>query len=116
MATNSFLFKGWAITVAATLAGFGVVRNKGALLVIAVLTTLAFWALDGYYLWLERGFIELHEQVAQKEEYEIDFSMAVDKNDAVRRWLRTCARPHLLALYGLITAVDGGGAIWIRAT
>lgn len=115
MATNSFLFKGWAITAAATLAGFGVVRNRAALLVIALLTTIVFWALDGYYLWLERGFVDLHKQVATKQEADIDFSMAIDKTDAGRRWLRTCFRPHLVALYATMAAVDLAGALWIRS-
>src|SRR6476620_5588836 len=89
MATNSFLFKGWAITIAAALSAFASVETKTALLVIAVISTIMFWALDGYYLWLERGFIRLHNEVTLKNEGEIDFSMSIDKSRAVRRWLKT---------------------------
>lgn len=31
-----------------------------------------------------------------------DFSMAIDKADAVRRWFKTCWRPHLWLFYGAI--------------
>src|SRR5215207_2306554 len=93
MATNSFLFKGWAITIATGLSAFGAVDAKVALLAIALVTIVLFWGLDGYYLWLERGFIALHNEVAAKSEDQIDFAMAVDKTDAVRTWLRTCLRP-----------------------
>ena len=68
MATNSFLFKGWAITIAAGLSAFAAVDSKTALLFIALASTVMFWGLDGYYLWLERGFVMLHTQVAKKAE------------------------------------------------
>src|SRR5687767_5938331 len=100
MATNSFLFKGWAITIAAALSGFGVTHSRRALLGIALISTLVFWGLDAYYLWLERSFITLYNKVAKKDESEIDFSMTIDKSDALRRWSRTCLRTHLWLFYG----------------
>lgn len=109
MATNSFLFKGWAITIATGLSAFGAADTKVALLAIALITTLLFWGLDGYYLWLERGFIALHNRVAATDEDQIDFAMAIDKSHAVRRWLKTCGRPHLWVFYGLIIVVEAIG-------
>lgn len=114
MATNSFLFKGWAITVAAALSGFAAVNSKVALLLIALISTAMFWALDAYYLWLERGFVALHNRVAAKSETEIDFSMVIDKTEAFRRWLRTCRRYHLLAFYGSIMVIEVIGAVAIK--
>lgn len=73
MATNSFLFKGWAVTLAAGLSAFAAVNTKTALLSIALVSTVMFWALDGYYLWLERGFVELHKKVAAKADADIYF-------------------------------------------
>jgi hypothetical protein len=114
MASNSFLFKGWAITIASGLSAFGAADTKTALLVIALATTTLFWGLDGYYLWLERGFVKLHREVADKGETDIDFSMAIDKNSAFWRWLRTCFRPHLWVFYGTIIAVDVVGIFVIK--
>lgn len=113
MATNSFLFKGWAISLAAALSGFGVVNNLAVLLGIALVCVGLFWGLDGYYLWLERGFIRLHQDVAARSESDINFSMEIDKTDAFRRWLGVCFRPHLLAFYGVIAATDTVGIIYI---
>jgi hypothetical protein len=115
MATNSFLFKGWAITIAAALSAFAAVDTKVALLTIAIVSTLMFWGLDGYYLWLERGFVALHNEVAAKPEADIDFSMKIDKTDAARRWLKTCCRRHLFAFYGTIIVIDVIGIIVIRS-
>ena len=77
---------------------------------------MMFWALDGYYLWLERGFIRLHNEVALKNEAEIDFSMIINKSHAVRHWLKTCWRPHLWIFYGAIIAVDVVGIFAIRSS
>ncbi len=109
MATNSFLFKGWAITIATGLSAFGAADTKVALLAIALITTLLFWGLDGYYLWLERGFIALHNKVAAASEDQIDFAMAIDKSNAFRTWLKTCWRPHLWVFYGAIIVVEAIG-------
>ncbi len=114
MATNSFLFKGWAITIAATLSAFAAVNTKAALLTIALVSTVMFWGLDGYYLWLERGFVTLHKEVAAKSEADIDFSMKIDKSHAVRKWLRTCRRHHLLVFYGSIVVIDIIGIFVIK--
>ena len=116
MATNSFLFKGWAITIAAGLAAFAAVESRTALLVLALASTVMFWGLDGYYLWLERCFITLHNHVAAQDPAEIDFAMTPDKTNAARRWLGTCAgRPHLWLFYGVIILVDVIGIFLIRS-
>jgi hypothetical protein len=106
MAHHSFLFKGWSMTIVGALFAFAVVEAKWALVVIALVTTLLFWGLDGYYLWIERGFVRLHNEVAVKSEAEIDFCMAIDKEKAFSRWLRTCIRPHLVVFYGAIVLVE----------
>jgi hypothetical protein len=113
MANNSFLFKGWAITVAAGLSAFGAVNSRPELLFIALTSILLFWGLDGYYLWLEHGFIRLHNQVALSAPEDINFSMAIDKTQAARRWFKTCWRLHLLFFYGTIAAIDTVGIIYI---
>jgi hypothetical protein len=114
MATNSFLFKGWAITIAAALSAFATIETKLASLTIVLISTIMFWALDGYYLWLERGFVHLHKQVAAKSEDQIDFSMEIDKTNAFCRWLKACWRPHLWIFYGTIIAIDLVGIFAIR--
>jgi hypothetical protein len=97
------------------LSAFASVETKSALLIIAVISTIMFWALDGYYLWLERGFIRLHNEVALKDEAEIDFSMRIDKTHAFCCWLKACWRPHLWIFYGTIIGVDVIGIFAIRS-
>ncbi len=114
MATNSFLFKGWAITIAAGLSAFAAVDARIVALLIAVVTTVMFWGLDGYYLWLERCFIRLHCEVARKAEADIDFNMTPDKTDATQRWFKTCWRPHLFLFYGGLVVIEVVGLVTIK--
>jgi hypothetical protein len=114
MANNSFLFKGWAVTIASALAAFATVESKRTLLAIAIISTVLFWGMDGYYLWLERGFANLHTAISRKPAEEIDFSMAIDKSRAFCRWCRTCLRWHLLLYYGGIILVDIIGILFLK--
>jgi hypothetical protein len=106
MAQNSFLFKGWAITIAVGVSAFATTTTTRGILGVAIGSTAIFWGLDGYYLWLERRFIDLYSKVARKSEVEIDFQMSIDKSNPICRWLEACARPHNVAFYGAIILGD----------
>jgi|SRR5579863_2940084 len=115
MATNSFLFKGWAITIASGLSAFAAVDRRRAVLLIALISSAMFWALDGYYLMLEKLFRELHDKVAKKDESAIDFSMALEQSGRFKKWRDIClCRPHLWAFYGSIIVIEVLGIIFIR--
>lgn len=114
MAANCFLFKGWAITIAAGLAASAAVEKKQSLLAITLVSTVMFWALDGYYLWLERCFRKLYQEVARKDDSEIDFVMEIKKPQPIRQWLLTClSRPHLWFFYGSIIMIEVFGIVFV---
>ncbi len=116
MATNSFLFKGWAMTIAVGIAAFAAADTKAGVITIALVSTVMFWGLDGYYLWLERGFRRLHSAVAAKNEADIDFAMKPDTRGFVA-WVKTCLfPPHLWVFYGSILVVEVIGIVLIRST
>lgn len=114
MSNASFLFKGWAISLAGALFGFAVARDDSALALIAAISTLLFWGLDGYYLWLERGFIELHTKIAKLSNDDIDFDMRIDKANAARRWIKICLRPHMLLFYGIGLVIEVMGILAVK--
>lgn len=75
LAGNSFLIKGWCVTiVSALLALSSKDANKGFVF-IAYYPVLMFWILDGYFLWQERLFRKLYDQVREASGDETDFSM-----------------------------------------
>ena len=78
MASNSFLIKGWTVVLVAALFALGSAdRNNSALIYLAYFPSIVFWLLDGYYLWQERLFRHLYEEV-QVKTGNVDFSMKTD--------------------------------------
>jgi hypothetical protein len=49
-ASNSFLLKGWALTVAAAFFGFVATQLHWEVALVALLPVIVFWFLDAYYL------------------------------------------------------------------
>jgi len=76
MANNSFLLKGWSVTLVVALLALSIAtQEKISLIAISLLPIIVFWILDGYYLWQERLFREIYKDVSNKDESKIDFSM-----------------------------------------
>ncbi len=62
MGHNSFVLKGWAVTlVAAALLLKGSTHHAW----VAWIPLLAFWYLDGYFLWQERMYRKLYDWVVE---------------------------------------------------
>lgn len=76
MGNNSFLLKGWTITLVAAL--FVVSQKDSSIMVagIAYFPCVLFWMLDSYYLWQERWFRQVYKAASKADQDTIDFSMA----------------------------------------
>jgi hypothetical protein len=109
LANNSFLLKGWTVTIVAGLLALSIAtREKIALICIAFIPIVVFWILDGYFLWQERLFREVYKHVSQKEESQIDFDM--NPTDFIRgrnRWILTIFSNTLIIFYLSLLATMG---------
>lgn len=67
MSNHGFLLKGWMITIVAGLVALSLSlkpqQPKLAFVSLAVITL--FWLLDGYFLWREKQFIEVCDNVRE---------------------------------------------------
>lgn len=96
LASNSFLLKGWSVTVATALFGLAAKESQPRLALLALLPILAFWGLDGYYLGYERRFRKLYgEAVAGMA---TAYKMTPDPL-GFRGWLEAAFRPAVVALH-----------------
>lgn len=104
MASNSFLFKGWSITIIAGVSAFATKDSNAVLMIVPLMSTLLFWSVDAYYLMLERAFRKLYDDVAAKPATNIDFSMKPDLTMITPgTWLRVLlTRPVLVLFYGVV--------------
>lgn len=64
MNQNSFLIKGWMITIVSALLALYADSKKIAYIRIAIIPVIVFWFLDAYYLQQERRFRGIYNDVA----------------------------------------------------
>ena len=91
MARNSFLLKGWAVTLVAAslwLAARGGISAfyTGALVIVLV---ISFWGLDGYFLRQERLFRKLYDSIRTAENTDFAMDTRAFANQVPDVW-RTC--------------------------
>jgi hypothetical protein len=114
LGNNSFLMKGWALTVAGAFFGFAVNNQDRWLAVASVLPTVTFWGLDTYFLRCERLFRMLYKRVSDGNDEVAPFFMDATSPTYIKglsqkdrkeiSWWRTLRRPTLLLFYGAILA------------
>lgn len=63
--SNSFLLKGWTITITAALYALAGAVKEPNIMFIAMMPIVFFWGLDAYYLANERCFVDLYNAVAK---------------------------------------------------
>ena len=81
MASNSFVLKGWAVTLVAGIFALSAKDTDKLYFLVAYIPVIIFWGLDSYYLLQERLYISLYEKVRLTEENSIDFSLKATKKE-----------------------------------
>lgn len=81
MSTNSFIIKGWCITIFAAVYTLANKESDKSYNIINYLIIPLFWYLNAYFLQLERKYRILYNKVRILDEIHIDFSMDISKND-----------------------------------
>lgn len=79
LANNSFLLKGWTITLIAAIFSLSdkIMKNFAFTIYFFI---LIFWILDSYYLYQERLYRDLYNKVIEiRDEYAPLFSLKIDK-------------------------------------
>jgi hypothetical protein len=111
LGSDSFLVKGWAVTVVGAFLAFAVNNDDASLAAVGLLPALFFWGLDGYFLRAERLFRHLFDRVRSGVDEIEPFYMAATSPVFVKRlagrghredWWRTLGRSTLLAFYGAL--------------
>jgi hypothetical protein len=111
LAGNSFLVKGWALTLAAAFFGFAVSKDNPGVAIAGMFPVILFFGLDVYFLQAERLFRLLYEEVRLNESNVEPFFLGATTNEFRRKmtakgkdvsWHATSWRPTLLAYYSAL--------------
>lgn len=79
MASNSFMLKGWSVTLMTGVFAISFSSENKCILYLAIVPIFAFWILDSYYLQLERKYRELYKQTLTIETSKISFELNCQK-------------------------------------
>jgi hypothetical protein len=100
---NSFLLKGWTVILVSALFALAAKDKNMMFIYLAYFPSIAFWCLDGYFLWQERLFRALYDYVRQLDEDEIDYSMNVNNaNIEGITWAKGFLSKTLIVFHGVI--------------
>jgi|SRR6266849_5877069 len=103
---NSFLLKGWSVTLVAALFALAAKDANKNYILVAYLPVLLFWNVDAYFLSQERKFRGLYDEVRMKREEEINFSMDTQPyHTAKNSWARSSLSVTLLLFYLPLAAI-----------
>jgi hypothetical protein len=111
MASNSFLLKGWTITLAAALFALAAKDSNAGFAALAFFPALVFWGLDAYYLRRERLYRCLYNAVrcAKAEDWQQTigpFSLNTNNyQGTVASWFKTLWAPTIVSVHGTIVGV-----------
>ncbi|WP_371367656.1 hypothetical protein SRRS_15130 [Sporomusa rhizae] len=105
MSGNSFLIKGWTLTLVVAALLFKVDHKVVNQVPLACIPLVMFWFLDTYYLRQEKLFRRLHCWIIKHRlntsEYLFDFSTSRFENEVPNFW-KVAVSKTLLPFYGLI--------------
>ncbi len=100
MSGNSFLLKGWAVTLVAALFVLSAKDTNHSYVLISYFPVVIFWILDGYFLSQERLFCDLYNAVRKLNDKQIDFSMDTSLYKKCRNsWICSMFSITLLLFY-----------------
>lgn len=102
MNSNSFLIKGWTITIVSALYALAAKDSNFSYVYVSLMSVLIFWILDGFYISQERQYRELYKMVSSKNETEIDFNLdASIFCNGKRTWIAGFFSKTLVPFYGI---------------
>jgi|ERR1051326_2514591 hypothetical protein len=102
MNSNSFMLKGWCITLVSALFALAAKDADPKYVVIAFIPLPAFYLLDAFYLSRERQYRDLYSRAAVSDPNSVDFSMdARPYNKGRSTWFASLGSLSVWLFYGI---------------
>ena len=103
LGSNSFLLKGWSMTViVATMVLIARYDMQNPCIVLAVMfPVLGFWILDGYFLWQERLFRQVYDEVRVQSDTDFKMDMMKHRDKPKCSWWSAMFSVTLVIFYAV---------------
>lgn len=104
LANNSFLLKGWSVTLVAAILALTARHPDIYSVLIAIFPALAFWGLDAFYLGQERHFRELHKD-ARAGKIKVLSMDPYSYESGVKGWLKSASSRSVFPFHAVVVGV-----------
>lgn len=111
MATNSFLIKGWSLTLAGILFAVAAGEGSAAVALLTLVPIVAFWLMDGYLLYHERLFRHLYDDARKIDSTVEPFALDIRPYRDSHGLVRAALSVTLMLCHGPIMAAGVALAI-----
>lgn len=106
MNTNSFIIKGWAITLISALFALAAKDTNRTYVLVVYIPLPMFWILDGFFLSKERQYRGLYDKIMVLKDDEINFSMNTKEfNKDKNTWISSVFSKTLIPFYGILLVI-----------
>ena len=101
LGSNSFQLKGWSMTliVAAMVLLARYDLQNPTIILAFILPILGFWILDGYFLWQERLFREVYDEIRQQDDTDFKMDVMKHQDKPKRSWASAIFSVTLVVFY-----------------
>ena len=101
LAHNSFLIKGWSMTILAVALLFisRLEHQSQYLILVFLIPVIAFWILDGYFLSRERTFRGIYDDIRMKDNTDFAINVSSQKRKPGVSWPRAMYSETLIIFY-----------------
>ena len=101
LGANSFLLKSWSMT--ALVAAMVLMARQDApnphLALTLIVPIAGFWILDGYFLWQERLFRKVYDEVRQQDDTDFEMGVRKHRNAPKCSWIESIFSVTLVMFY-----------------
>jgi len=112
MAQNSFILKGWCITLVAALFALSSSGASEKFVLITYIPIFMFWVLDGYFLYKEKCYRQLYFEIANdmqtSETFSLDASFNLKKDSMVKALFSKTVIPFYILMISLVLFIMFG--------
>jgi hypothetical protein len=119
LASDSFLMKGWALTISGAFFGFSAKDVDWRVALVGLMPLVVFWGLDGYFLSRERMFRALYDAVrkgdSNVELFSMDYIKFKRRGPASNGW-RDSLWSHTVAWFYIPILIVGVVLVVVTAT
>ena len=101
LGSNSFLVKSWSLTI--IVAALVLIANPGVqnspFILVFILPSFGFWILDGYFLWQERLFRKVYDEIRLQSDTDFEMNPTKHENKPKCSWRAAIFSRTLVIFY-----------------